>query len=123
MSDKQALIEFVQEIVEAFEEHGDSDLNEIPVSTVIDRGKAVLGEGTLKDESMPTPASRADKIAAALDDHGYSVTDDHGMALRDMLTDARHFADAHNINYSQQDSVAYRHYCDEKINAQKGGAA
>lgn len=58
---------------------------------------------------------RADSILELLAiDHDISEPE---TALRDLLADARHFADAHSIDYAEQDRIAFDNYASERHDA------
>ena len=62
------------------------------------------------DEEL-TPAYRAKKLRAAMEElYDEAAPDD---ALTDLLADARHFADAHGLDFGEADRKAHDHYCGE----------
>lgn len=60
-------------------------------------------------EEELTTAYRAKKLRAAMDElYDEAALDD---ALIDLLADARHFADAHGLDFGEADRKAHDHYC------------
>jgi hypothetical protein len=71
-------------------------------------------EGVMTDsfDSLNREA-RAKKIGEILG--SFYDQDDPIAALRDLLADARHYADAYDLDYADEDRVAYDNYSAERM--------
>lgn len=58
------------------------------------------------------PKARADKVLAIINEH-YEDTDVEA-SISDVLADLRHLCDAHDINFAEQDRMAYANYAAER---------
>lgn len=61
---------------------------------------------------MSANRHRAERVAAALAD-AMADGDDAQTAFRDMLTDMRHYADAHGLAFHDELDRSYGHYLQE----------
>ena len=61
----------------------------------------------------PDNAKRGERAKAALQAHQYHIGEWDSDNVRDPLTDLRHYCDTQDVDFDNEDLIAYAHYQDE----------
>jgi len=74
-----------------------------------------------KDHSTMNPNSDLrERLATLLTEYMEAEDVSAGIAIACATADLRHFADTHEADYGDADSLGYRHYCEENGQKQIG---
>ncbi len=66
---------------------------------------------------LPTIKDRVRYADKAIKSHQYSTLSDDESCIRDLLTDLRHWCDAHERDFHLELDWSYKHYLEEKHGA------